>query len=121
MLHNVVQYANVVNEMKKQKKENVLQTVLEALEAGNLIFSFHAMEQMGAREVIYSDVQEALYNGQREEQKDDYRQNAKNKKWSWRYAIRGLNESKEKDLRVVVAIEDPKTIVVTVIDLNRKE
>lgn len=107
--------------MQAEKKENVLQTVLAALESGNLIISFHAMEQMEARDVVFFDVKEALYQGQREEQKDDYRQNPKNKKWSWRYSIRGLNESGKKDLRIVVALEDPKTIVVTVIDLNRKE
>lgn len=107
--------------MQSPKKENILQTVLEALESGNLIFSFHALEQMEAREVVISDVKEAIYQGQREEYKDDYRQNPNNKKWSWRYAIRGLNDDGDKDLRVVVAIEDPKTIVVTVIDLNRKD
>lgn len=107
--------------MKVEKKENILLIVLKALEAGNLTLSFHAIEQMEAREIVFSDVKEALYQGKREEQKDDYRQNPKSKKWSWRYAIRGLNEGGEKDLRIVVAIEDPKTIVVTVIDLNRKE
>ena len=107
--------------MEAKKKENISQTILEALESGNLVFSLHAMEQLEAREVVFSDVKEALYQAQREELKDDYRQNPKSKKWSWRYAIRGLNESGEKDLRIVIAIEDPKTIVVTVIDLNRKE
>lgn len=107
--------------MEAEKKEDIFKIILEALESGNLTLSFHAMEQMQARKVVFSDVKEALYQGQREEQKDDYRQNPKTKKWSWRYAIRGENESGEKDLRVIVAIEDPKTIVVTVIDLNRKE
>jgi len=107
--------------MEVEKIENILQTVLEALESGNLILSFHATEQMEAREVTFSDVKEALYQGQREEQKDDCRQNLKSKKWSWRYALRGLNDSGEKDLRIIVAIENPKAIVVTVIDLNRKE
>lgn len=107
--------------MKAKKKENILIRVMEALESGNLVLSFHAAEQMESREVTFSDVKEALYQGRREEQKDDYRQNSKNKKWSWRYAIRGLNDEGDKDLRIVVALETPKTVVVTVIDLNRKE
>ena len=107
--------------MEAKKEENVLPRVLKALETGNLIVSFHAMEQMQVREVTYSDVKEALYSGQREEQKDDYRQNPKSKKWSWRYCIRGLVSNGEKDLRVVVALEEPKSIVVTVIDLNRED
>lgn len=107
--------------MEAEKEENVLVRVLEAVESGNIILSFHAMEQMEAREVTFFDVKEALYQGQREEQKDDYRQNPKSKKWSWRYSIRGLADNDEKDLRIVVALADPKTIVVTVIDLNRTE
>jgi len=68
--------------MEAEKKENILPTVLAALESGNLIISFHAIEQMEAREIVFSDVKEALYQGQREEQKNDYRQNPKSKKSS---------------------------------------
>jgi hypothetical protein len=107
--------------MEAEKEENVLVRVLEALENGNLILSFHAMEQMQAREVTFFEVKEALYQGQREENKDDYRQNSKGKKWSWRYSIRGLVNNGEKDLRIIIALTDPKTVVVTVIDLNRKD
>jgi len=107
--------------MEAKKEENILIKVLEALEAGNLVPTFHALEQMEAREITFSDVKEALYQGQREEQKDDYRQNPKTNKWSWRYSIRGLADDGNKDLRIVVAVEDPKTFVITVIDLNRKE
>gem|GEM_PF-4388613 len=72
-----------INEsMEAEKKENILPTVLAALESGNLIISFHAIEQMEAREIVFSDVKEALYQGQREEQKNDYRQNPKSKKSS---------------------------------------
>jgi hypothetical protein len=76
---------------------------------------------MSERGIDYADVREAILNGKREEQKDDYRQNPKNKFWSWRYAIRGLNDNEDKDLRIVVIMDDPQTVVVTVIDLNRKE
>lgn len=103
------------------KEENVIYKVLQALESGQLLLSFHAMEQMNAREVKFSDVSEAIYRCIREEYKDVYHQNPYNMKRSWRYAIRGRNDSGEKDLRVIVALENPKSVIITVIDLERRE
>lgn len=80
------------------KEENVLQKVLLALESGQLLLSFHAMEH-----------------------KDVQHQNSSTKSWSWRYAIRGRNDSGEKDLRIIVVIENPKTVIITVIDLDKRE
>jgi hypothetical protein len=107
--------------MSVGKEENVIQNVLQALECGQLLLSFHAMEQMNAREVKFSDISEAIYRCSREEHKDVYHQNPSNMKWSWRYALRGRNDSGEKDLRVIVTLENPKTVIITVIDLERRE
>jgi hypothetical protein len=103
------------------KKADVLLAVISALDSGNLRLSLHAQERMNVRGITYADVSEAILNGKREGQKDDYRQNPKNKLWSWRYSIRGPNENEDKDLRIVVIMDDPQTVIVTVIDLNRKE
>jgi hypothetical protein len=97
--------------MKETSKEvKVLLITLSALKSGNLILSLHAEEQMAVREISYFDVEEALYRGQREDAKDDYRQNPRSKKWSWRYSIRGKNDSVAKDLRIVVALDISKVV-----------
>ena len=105
----------------KSKEDNIIQRVLEALESGNLLLSFHAMEQMSAREIKFSDVSEAIYRCERQEHKDVYQESAKTKKWGWRFAIRGLNDLEDKDIRIIIVLEDPKIVVVTVIDLNRRD
>ena len=107
--------------MMTSKEDNILQIVLEALESGNLLLSFHAMEQMSAREIKFSDISEALYRCERQEYKDVYLENPKTKKWNWRFAIRGLTDSGDKDLRIIVVLHNPKTVIVTVIDLKRRD
>jgi len=103
------------------KEDNIIQRVLKALESGNLLLSFHAMEQMSAREIKFSDISEALYRCERQEHKDVYLESPKTKKWGWRFAIRGLNDVGDKDIRIIVVLQDPKIVVVTVIDLNRRD
>ncbi len=107
--------------MITRKEDNILQIVLEALESGNLLLSFHAMEQMSAREIKFSDISEALYRCERQEYKDVYLENPITKKWNWRFAIRGLNDNGDKDLRIIVVLQNPKTVIVTVIDLKRRD
>lgn len=103
--------------MSIQKRTNVIQDVIKALEGGNLIPSNHAQEQMEKRDVQMSDVEEMLYRAQREESKDSLTKD----KRDWKYALRGLNDSGEKDIRVIVVFNDPDTVIVTVIDKNKKE
>lgn len=99
------------------KRLNVIQDVIEALEAGNLVPSSHAQEQMKKRDVQMSDVEEMLYRAYREESKDSLTSDRK----GWKYSLRGLNDSGEKDLRIIVVLSDPEAVVVTVIDKNKKE
>lgn len=70
--------------MMEDKVDNVIHEVLEAIDQGQLLLSFHAMEQMELREVKFSD-------------------------------------AGDKDLRIIIVFSNPKTVIVTVIDLNRRD
>lgn len=99
------------------KRPNVIQDVIKAFESGNLVPSNHAQDQMVARDVQMSDVEEMIYRAQREEAKDSPTKDKKD----WKYALRGLNDSGEKDIRIIVVFNDPDAVIVTVIDKNKKE
>ncbi len=55
--------------MMEDKVDNVIHEVLEAIDQGQLLLSFHAMEQMELREVKFSDICESIYRSRREEHK----------------------------------------------------
>jgi len=99
------------------KRPNVIQDVIAAFETGSLVLSFHAEQQMQARDVQMSDIEEMIYRARRENSKDSLRNDGKD----WKYALRGLNNDGDKDIRAIVVFNDPDTVVVTVIDKNRKE
>ncbi|MEI8348351.1 MAG: DUF4258 domain-containing protein, partial [Pseudomonadota bacterium] len=99
------------------KKDNVIQDVISAIESGQFIPSIHAQSRMVERDINFSDVEEAVYNSKREEGKDELTRDGK----AWKYALRGLNENQDKDIRLVVLyLENPKMLLVTVINTNEK-
>lgn len=98
------------------KKESVLLDVIKAVEDGQLIPSKHALEQMKARDIDFSDIEEVVYRAQREDHKDQLTDD----KQEWKYAIRGLNDQGDKDIRIVVVyLESPKMLIITAIDKNK--
>lgn len=103
--------------MSIAKRANVIQDVIKASEAGTLVPTFHAEKQMETRDVQMSDIEEMLYRAQREDFKDSPTKDGKD----WKYALRGLNDNGDKDIRIVVIFKDPDTVIVTVIDKNKKE
>ena len=80
------------------------------------MYSEHANERMRERGIIKPEVEYILLHGHHELKKDTF--NAQFS--SWDYAIRGQTID-QRALRIVVAIEPEGTLVVTAIDLNRKE
>jgi hypothetical protein len=98
------------------KKETVLQDLITAVETGQLIPSKHALEQMNARDIDLSDIEEAVYRAKREDHKDQLTNDGQD----WKYAIRGLNDLGDKDLRIILAyLESPKMLIITAIDKNK--
>ena len=102
--------------MSIEKKPNVIQDVIAAVEAGRLIPSTHAQEQMRNRDIVFSDIEEMVYAAQREEHKDSLT----NEKNAWKYALRGPNANGDKDIRIIVKYIDPKILIVTAIDKNKR-
>lgn len=98
------------------KREDILLAVIEALENGNLRPTTHVLERMEERKILFSDMAEAIYNASREESKDEFNANT----GDWKYAIRGLNDDGVKDIRLIVVFKNPKTLILTVIDLNQR-
>ncbi len=97
------------------KKETVIQDIIEAVEGGQLVLSDHALVRMQERNIDFSDIEEAIYRSIREEDRDSLTDDG----LAWKYAIRGLNDFYDKDIRLVVLyLEEPKMLVVTAIDKN---
>lgn len=103
--------------MSIEKRPNVIADAIVAAENGLLLPSTHAERQMAIRDVQMSDIEEMLFRAQREEHKDGLSKDGK----SWKYAIRGLNDNGDKDIRIIVAFDVPETVIVTVIDKNKPE
>lgn len=103
--------------MSIEKRPNVIADVIAAAENGLLVPTGHAEKQMEIRDVQMSDIEEMLYRAQREDHKDGITKDGK----SWKYAIRGLNDNGDKDIRVIVAFDSPETVIITVIDKNKPE
>lgn len=96
------------------KKEGILQAVIHSLESDNLKLTFHVLQRMHERKILLSDLHEAIYSGIREEYKDEFNHQT----GDWKYAIRGKNNDGDKDIRIIVVMKDPATLILTVIDLN---
>ncbi len=98
------------------KKETVLLDLIFATEAGLLTPSVHAIEQMKARNIDFSDIEEAVYTAVREDHKDELTKDST----AWKYAIRGTNQNGDKDIRIIVLyLESPRMLIVTAIDKNK--
>lgn len=98
-----------------KKEETVIQDVIAAVGSGQLILSIHASARMKERNIDFSDIEEAVYNSVREEDKDSPTDDG----LAWKYVIRGKNDDGDKDLRLIVLyLDKPKMLVVTAIDKN---
>ena len=97
------------------KRDNVLLAVICSVETGNLKPTFHVLKRMQERKILLSDIHEAIFSARREEHKDEY----DDVSGDWKYAIRGMNDDGNKDIRLIVVFKDPTTIVLTVINLNQ--
>ena len=96
------------------KLEDVIVRAVRALESGTLKPTFHALQRMKERNILLSDLHEAIYNATREEHKDELNSQT----GDWKYAIRGMNDDGNKDIRIVLVFKNPSTLILTVIDLN---
>lgn len=108
--------------LKKKIKPNKLDDlqlqflILECLEEERYFQSLHFIQRMEEREVSFSDVIYILKNGYHEKQKPFFHDSSN----LWRYAIRGRTVGKG-ELRVIITFDENNMIIITVIDLLKKD
>ncbi|MBF0359927.1 MAG: DUF4258 domain-containing protein [Oligoflexia bacterium] len=71
---------------------------------------------MKQRGVTYPEIEFVLFNGFHNKKKDKFNQEYQ----CWDYAIEGKTVDGKK-IRIIVTIISPNVLVVTIIDLNRKD
>lgn len=99
---------------QKPKHPNVLGEVRRLLAQGKYRITRHAESQMAKRRVTLPEVKYVLQKGRHEKAKDRWDIPFK----TWNYAIRGDTLDK-KDVRVIVSLETPGMVIITVIQLGK--
>jgi hypothetical protein len=95
------------------KHQGVKEIIQRLVRAGRLTYSVHANQRLGQRKITKPEVEYILNGGHHEVRKDHFNEGHQN----WDYAIRGKTID-GRILRIVVALDDPNLLVVTVIDLS---
>jgi Domain of unknown function (DUF4258) len=99
------------------KAYGIVAKVAADLASGKVILSEHALKQMRARNISRRDALWILRSGWREPIKDEWKEEYN----AWTYAYRGLDEDRERRLRIAVALKTDGTLIVTTIDLDRED
>lgn len=98
------------------KDPNVLAKVQVKVRLGEYIPVEHAKQRLAEREVTDPELRYALLNGHREQRKDHFTHEYQ----AWNYAIRG-NTVDSRPLRIVVSFDRDDVLIITVIDLERRD
>ena len=102
---------------KPSKVEDLMEEVSNHVNNGTYVYSHHALERQGQRNVIDPEVEHVLLTGWWDKQND--RRSAEHGD-EWTYAIRGRTIDQRR-LKIIVAFDEeepPWLVVVTVIDLD---
>lgn len=100
----------------KMPAPELLAAIRSAVESGAVQYADHALQRLQERSVTMLEVEQILRLGHREPKKDEWKPEYD----AWSYAMRGKTDE-NRSLRVAVAIEEPGVLVVTVIDLDKKD
>lgn len=108
----------MVSTIKKTLKvDNLLEIISDLITSDRYRYSVHALERMAQRKVTRPEVLQILKKGHHEKIKDVYDEKFK----TWNYAIRGKTIDK-KELRIVISLDTKiDMIVITVIQIKKKE
>lgn len=99
------------------KHANLMQTIRSCVEAGQYLDTTHAEERKGQRAVLRTEIEYALKNGRHVPSRDKFEELYE----AWNYAIEGSTVDRRK-LRVIVSFDaTTKLLIITVIDLSKKE
>ncbi len=99
------------------KLENVLKIARDCIESGKYLATFHAECRHLERDITLLDALHVIRHGFREPKHDQYKE-----EWqSWNYAIRGTT-LQDETVRVVISFDKVlKLLIVTVINIVRRE
>lgn len=107
--------------MKRQprppKLENVLDLARLCIESGKYLPTFHAECRQLERDITLLDALHVIKNGYREPKHDQFKE-----EWrAWNYAIRGTT-LQDDIIRVIVSFDEVKRLlIITVINIARRE
>ncbi len=98
------------------KIDRLLERIADAVDQGAYVVSDHAYERAVDRRVPIPHVEYVLRHGFHEKEKDQFKVEYQ----AWRYAIRGKSPDMVA-VRVVVTFAEDGLMVVTVINLDRRD
>ena len=103
--------------MKRPPKlENVLAKAKSGIEKGKYVATFHAECRQFERDITLLDALHVIKAGFREPKHDQYKDEYK----AWNYAVRG--DSLQSDpVRVIISFDDDEMLIITVINLARRD
>jgi hypothetical protein len=106
-----------VKRSKPPKLENVIEKARDCIESGNYLATFHAECRQLERDITLLDALHVINHGYREPKHDQYKE-----EWqAWNYAIRGTT-LQDETVRVVISFDEVlKLLIVTVINIVRRD
>ena len=99
------------------KLENILELAKNCIEMGHYIPTFHAECRQYERDITLLDALHVIMNGYREPKHDQFKE-----EWqAWNYAIRGQTLQNDT-IRVIISFDEERhLLIITVINLVRRE
>ena len=98
------------------KISHLMKEIHKYLENGSYRYVGHAQIRLQQRKVTRPEVRYVLKTGWHEKSKDSFKEDF----FRWNYAVRGKTVDK-RELRVAVCFDSDNMLVVTVIDLSKKD
>lgn len=97
------------------KIPNLKALIVEHINQKTYRDTVHATERREQREITLPEMLEVLRGGYHEKSKDKFDEQWK----SWNYAMRGKTDCGTRDLRIIVAFDEPtQMLIITAIDLD---
>ena len=99
----------------RPKIANVMSLIHARARAGDFIVLPHAETRRGERKISVPDIVHILVHGEREPDRDEFKENFQ----SWNYSIRGKTVD-DRQVRVAVAFDQRDMLIITVIPLGKR-
>lgn len=101
---------------RQPKLENVLEIAKKRIAEGKFIPTFHSECRQLERDITLLDALHVIKTGYREPKYDQYKD-----EWqTWNYAIRG-STLQDEAIRVVISFDEKQMLIITVINLERRD